>query len=115
MPRVKRGVTTKARHNRLLKRTEGFRMTYNRLVKRAHEADLHAGQYAFAGRKLKKRDMRSIWIVRLNAVLRESGHKYSTFINALAKKEMKLNRKTLSQMAFEDPKGFSNLVQKVMG
>jgi large subunit ribosomal protein L20 len=115
MPRVKRGVTTKARHKRLLKRTEGFRMTYNRLIRRAHEADLHAGQYAFAGRKLKKRDMRSIWIVRLNGVLRDSGAKYSTFINALKKQDIQLNRKTLSQMAFEDPKGFSQLVQKVMG
>ena len=114
MPRVKRGVTTKARHHRLFKRTEGFRMSYNRLVRRAHEADLHAGQYAFAGRKLKKRDMRSIWIVRLNGSLRDSGYKYSTFIDTLNKKEIKLNRKILAQMAFEDPKGFTQLVQKVM-
>lgn len=115
MPRVKRGVTTRARHNRLLKRTEGFRMTYNRLVKRAREADLHAGEYAFAGRKRKKRDMRSIWIIRMNGVLREMGFKYSTFMNAMKKKNMLLNRKVLSQMAFEDAKGFNSLVQQVMG
>ena len=115
MPRVKRGVTTKARHKRLFKRTEGYRMTYNRLVKRAREADLHAGQYAFAGRKLKKRDMRSICIVRLNGFLREHGYKYSIFIDALKKSGMLLNRKTLSQLAFEDPKGFKNLVQQVLG
>lgn len=110
MARVKRGMTSKAKHKRLLKRTEGYRMTNNRLVQRAREADLHAGQYAFAGRKMKKRTMRYLWIARINGALREQGFKYSTFMNALKKKNINLDRKMLSTMVLEDPKAFTNLV-----
>lgn len=114
MPRVKRGVISRSRHNRLLQRTEGYRMTYSKLVKRAREADLHAGQYAFAGRKLRKREMRSIWIVRMNGVLRDMGFRYSAFINELKKKNIGVNRKVLSQLAFEDKASFKKLITEVM-
>lgn len=113
MSRVKRGVTSRARHNRLLKRVEGYRMTNNRLVQRAREADLHAGQYAYHGRKLRKRDMRSLWIARISGALRLEGLKYSTFMSALKKKEIALDRKMLATMVSEDPKGFTQLMGMV--
>lgn len=113
MSRVKRGVTTKARHKRLLDRTEGYRMTNNRLVQRAREADLHAGTYAYMGRKLRKRDMRSLWIVRISGALRAQGMKYSEFMSALKKKQIELDRKTLATMLLEDPKAFNTVVSMV--
>jgi large subunit ribosomal protein L20 len=113
MARVKRGMTSKARHKRLLQRTEGYRMTNNRLVQRAREADLHAGQYAFAGRKNRKRDMRSLWIVRISGALREKGLRYGEFMNALKKKNIELDRKILATMVLEDPKSFTTLVGMV--
>ncbi len=113
MSRVKRGVTSRARHNRLLKRVEGYRMTNNRLVQRAREADLHAGQYAYHGRKLRKRDMRSLWITRISGALRLEGLKYSTFMAALKKKEINLDRKMLATMVLEDPKSFTQLMGMV--
>ncbi len=113
MSRVKRGVTSRARHNRLLKRVEGYRMTNNRLVQRAREADLHAGQYAYHGRKLRKRDMRSLWIARISGALRAEGLKYSTFMAALKKKEIALDRKMLATMVLEDPKSFTQLMGMV--
>ncbi|MDQ3098451.1 MAG: 50S ribosomal protein L20 [bacterium] len=113
MSRVKRGVTSRARHNRLLKRVEGYRMTNNRLIQRAREADLHAGQYAYHGRKLRKRDMRSLWIARISGALRLEGLKYSTFMAALKKKEITLDRKMLSTMIIEDPKSFTQIMGMV--
>jgi large subunit ribosomal protein L20 len=113
MSRVKRGVTTHARHKRLLKRTEGYRMTNNRLVQRAREADLHAGQYAYAGRKLRKRDMRMLWIARISGALRENGMKYSVFMDTLKKKNIELDRKTLAVMIAEDQKAFKQLLTSI--
>jgi large subunit ribosomal protein L20 len=113
MSRVKRGVTSRARHNRLLKRVEGYRMTNNRLVQRAREADLHAGQYAYHGRKLRKRDMRSLWIARISGALRLEGMKYSTFMAALKKMQITLDRKMLATMIIEDPKSFTQIMGMV--
>ena len=113
MSRVKRGVTTRARHKRLLKRTEGYRMTNNRLVQRAREADLHAGSYAFAGRKARKRDMRMLWIARISGALREQGLRYGDFMHALKTKNIELDRKTLATLILEDPKAFNTLVGMV--
>jgi large subunit ribosomal protein L20 len=113
MSRVKRGVTTKARHKRLLSRTEGYRMTNNRLVQRAREADLHAGSYAFAGRKNRKRDMRMLWIARINGALRDQGMRYGDFMHALKVKNIGLDRKMLATMVLEDPRSFTNLVGMV--
>lgn len=113
MTRVKRGVTTGRRHKRLLNRTKGFRMTKNRLVQAAHEADLHAGQYAFAGRKRRKRDMRILWITRVSGALQEYGLSYSKFIHLMAEKKVGLNRKILSYLIVNQPSAFSKIVKEV--
>ena len=108
--RVKSGVDTRRKHKKVLKLASGYWMTRHKQFKKAKEAVLHAGQYAYHGRKLKKRDLRKLWITRLNAALREEGSKYSQFINDLKKKNISLNRKVLAQIAFEKPKTFQNIV-----
>ena len=111
--RVKTGFTRKRRHNKVLTRTKGMRMTKGRLYKVSKEADLHAGQYAFIGRKLKKRDFRRLWITRLSAALTKHNLSYSVFINKLKKAEIKLNRKVLSELALHDPAAFDQLLEQV--
>lgn len=113
MVRVKGGMTTRRRHKKVLKMVKGYWMTRHKQFKKAKEAVLHAGEYAFAGRKLKKRDFRSLWIVRLNAVLRSLGLTYSKFISLLRNKKIALDRKVLSQIAVEYPNIFKNIVEKV--
>jgi large subunit ribosomal protein L20 len=115
MPRVKSGFTRHRRHKKVLKLTKGFRGTNNRLFKRAKEALLHAGQYAFIGRKLRKRDFRKLWILRINAGLTktETNLKYSRFIKALKDNKIELNRKMLSELAVIDFSTFKKIVQKV--
>ena len=88
-------------------------MTRHKQFKKAKEAVLHAGEYAFAGRKLKKRDFRTLWIIRLNAALRELGLTYSKFINLLSTKKIELDRKVLSQIVVEHPEVFKKIVEKV--
>jgi large subunit ribosomal protein L20 len=112
MPRVKTGTTRRKRHKKVLKRTKGFRGTNSRLYKRAREADLHAGQYAYIGRKLRKRDMRKLWIMRINAALEkvEATFNYSRFINALKQAKIELNRKMLAEIAVKDEKAFKTIV-----
>lgn len=114
MTRVKTGPTKRARHNKVLARTSGFRMTKNRLYKVAHEAYMHALQYAFEGRRKKKGDFRGLWITRINAALRaiNADYSYSTFINNLNKANIKLNRKTLADLAVNDPTAFAAIVKK---
>jgi large subunit ribosomal protein L20 len=99
------------RHNKILQLAKGYRMTKHRLYKVAHEAVIHAGQYAFAGRKLKKRDLRSLWIVRINAALEGFGISYSAFIGALKKTHIELDRKILSELATNQPKVFKQIVK----
>jgi large subunit ribosomal protein L20 len=99
------------RHNKILKLARGYRMTKHRLYKVAHEAVNHAGQYAFAGRKLKKRDLRALWIVRINGALAEMGIKYSAFISQLKKSNIALDRKILSDLVSSDPKTFAEVVK----
>lgn len=101
------------RHNKLLKLAKGYRMTRNRLYKVAKEAVTHAGQYAFAGRRLKRRDLRSTWIIRLNAALRPLGITYSKFIPALKKANITLDRKILAELAVHQPQIFTQIVDKV--
>ncbi len=115
MSRVKTGVVRRKSHKRILARTKGFRMTKNRLIKVAIEADLHAGQYAYHGRKLRKRDFRSLWIVRLNAALRQIDEKlkYSRFIKALKDKKILLDRKVLADIALRDEATFKKIVEAV--
>lgn len=87
-------------------------MSKNRLYKVAHEALLHAGQYAYIGRRLRKRDLRRLWILRINAALREQGLSYSKFIPLLKKAKINLNRKMLSFLAVKDPESFKTVVDR---
>lgn len=112
MPRVKTGTTRKNRHKKILKANKGFRRTNSKLYKRAHEAYLHSGAYAYVGRKKRKRDMRKLWIMRINAGLKQINPKfaYSRFIKALKDANIDLNRKMLAELAATNFKAFSDVV-----
>jgi len=111
--RIKGGVNTRKRHKKVLKAAKGYWMTRHKQFKKAKEATLHAGEYAFAGRKDKKRDFRRLWIIRINAAVREMGLTYNLFIKKLADKKIVLDRKILSQLAVEKPQVFNKIVEKV--
>lgn len=115
MARTKTGFARRRSHKKLLSRTKGYRMTKNRLVKVAREADLHAGQYAFAGRRLRKRDFRRLWITRLSAAIKAIDEKlnYSTIINKLKKANVLLDRKVLADIALKDAPTFAAIVEKI--
>ena len=113
MPRIKRGVKARERHKKFIKLAKGYRMTRSKLFRRAHEAVIRAGEHAFKGRKEKKRNLRRLWIVRLNGALTNHNINYSLFINSLKKANINLNRKTLSEMAINDPKAFDQVVNSV--
>jgi large subunit ribosomal protein L20 len=100
------------RHRKILARAKGFRQARRTRIQTAKEAVLHAGAYAYAGRKLKRRDLKSLWIVRINAALREQGVSYSKFISALKKEKIELDRKVLSEIAFSDPETFKSIVKE---
>lgn len=112
--RVKTGYTRHRHHKKVLARTKGMRMSKNRLYKVAREADLHAGQYAYVGRKNRKRDMRRLWIIRINAALTTyaDGLKYSRFIAALKKVRIEVDRKILADLAVKNPVAFKIVVDK---
>lgn len=112
--RVKRGVTSRRKHKKILKATKGYRGAAGKAFKRAKEAWIHAGQHAYRSRRQKKRDYRSLWIVRINAVLDAMGYSYSKFIGALKKKNIMLDRKVLSEMALSHEAAFKSLVKEVM-
>ena len=111
MTRVKNGVTTKARHKKVLKAAKGYFGSKHRLYKTAKEQLMHSGQYAFRDRRQKKREFRKLWIVRINAACRENEISYSRFIEGLNKAGVEVNRKMLSEIAIADPKAFSELVK----
>ncbi len=111
--RVKRGVTTHKKHKKILKLAKGYRGGRSKLIKEAKTAVMHAGADAYRGRKQKKRDARSLWIIRINAALSTHNVSYNKFIDTLKKKNIELDRKVLSQIALEDPKAFEELVKKV--
>ena len=111
--RVKGGPASRRKHKKVLKATKGYRMTRSKLWRSANQAYLHAGDYAFAGRKLRRRDFRKLWIKRINAALTPYELKYSRFIKLLTDKNIKLNRKSLAELALNDPKSFENLIKKV--
>ena len=111
--RIKTGPTRKRKHRKVLKQAKGFRMTKGRLYKVSKEAVLHAGQYAFIGRKRKKRETRKLWIQRINAALKTHELSYSRFINQLKKKNIILDRKILADLAVSDNQTFSSLVTEV--
>ena len=101
------------RHKKVLEMAKGYRMARHRLYKVAREATVHAGQYAFAGRHLRRRDLRSLWILRINAALRELGLTYSKFIPALKKAGIQIDRKILADLAVRQPQVFKSIVAKV--
>jgi len=113
MTRVKSGIITKKKHKKVLKLAKGYWQTRHKQFKKAKEAVLHAGAYAFAGRKKRKNDFRQLWIIRINAALNQYGIKYSRFINLLHKKKVILDRKILSQIAIDYPKVFEKIVADV--
>ena len=112
MSRVKRGVVAKARHKKVLKQAKGYRGARSRLYKVARQAVDKAGQYAYRDRRQRKRQFRSLWIVRINAAARENGISYSRFIAGLNKARVELDRKTLSELAVCDKAAFAALVQR---
>ena len=110
MARIKMGVTTRRRHNKVLELTKGQRATRHLLYKRAHEAMLHSLNYAYTHRRERKGDMRRIWITRINAACRANGMTYSQLMVAIKNAEYELNRKTLADMAIRGPEAFGQLI-----
>ncbi|AGF49000.1 50S ribosomal protein L20 [Candidatus Kinetoplastidibacterium galati] len=113
MPRVKRGVTAHARHKKVIKAAKGYLGRRGNVFRVAKQAVMRAGQYAYRDRRNKKRTFRSLWITRINAAVREHNLNYSTFMAGLKRIMIEIDRKVLSDMAVNDKKGFSFLVQKV--
>jgi len=113
MPRVKRGTTHVKRRKNILAKTKGYRYGRKNLIKLAKTAINKAGQHAYRDRKKKKGDFRRLWNVQINAATRMNGMTYSTFINALKKKDIALDRKILAQIANEHPELFAKIVKSV--
>jgi large subunit ribosomal protein L20 len=111
MARVKRGVTAHKRHKRLLNAAEGRKGTNRKLIKRAHESQLHALAYATRDRKQRKRDMRELWIIRINAAARLNGTTYGKLIAGLKKANVDLDRKTLADIAVRDAATFGAIAE----
>lgn len=109
--RIKRGVNAVKKRRAILKSAKGYRGAKSKLYRVAREAVMKSGQYAYVGRKLRKRDMRSLWITRINAACRLNGVSYSVFINGLKKANVDLNRKMLADIAVTDAKAFTKLVE----
>jgi large subunit ribosomal protein L20 len=115
MARVKRGVTAHRRHKRLLNAAEGRKGTRSRLVKPAREALLHAMAYATRDRKARKRDMRQLWVIRINAGARAHGVTYGAFVHGLKKADVALDRKILADIAVRDDATFGRIVEVARG
>lgn len=113
MTRVKGGFRAHRKHKKVLEKAVGYRLSRSTNFKRAQEAVLRAGEHIFHGRKLRKRDMRSLWISRISAGLFESELNYSNFISGLKKVNIDLNRKMLAELAFSDKSAFGQLIEKV--
>lgn len=113
MPRVKGGTRTRRRHNKILKLAEGFRGSKSRHFRAANEQVTHALAYAYRDRRNRKRDMRSLWIVRINAAARQQGLSYSQFMNLLKQHHVTLDRKMLADLAVRDPAVFEQIVNEV--
>ena len=113
MSRVKRGVTARARHKKLLAEAKGYRGRRSSVYRVAKEAVMKAGQYAYRDRRNKKRVFRALWITRINAATRELGMSYSVFMNGLKKAAIELDRKVLADMAVADKPAFAAIVDRV--
>lgn len=112
MPRVKRGVTAHARHKKVLKKAKGYYGARSRTYKVAKQAVTKAGQYAYRDRRQRKRQFRSLWIVRINAASKAQGLSYSRFINGLQLANIELDRKVLADLAVNDKPAFAALVEQ---
>ena len=112
MPRVKGGTATRRRHKKILKLTKGQYGTRHRLFKRANEAMMKSLWYAYRDRRQRRRDLRRLWITRINAAARLNGMTYSRFIHALKQAEIELDRKSLADIAVRDPETFSQIVEE---
>lgn len=115
MARVKRGVNAKKRHKKVLKQAKGYFGAKSKLFRPANQAVMKSLNYAYIGRKLRKRDFRKLWIARINAAARLNGMSYSKFISGLKKANIEVNRKMLSEMAIHDAEGFAKLVEIAKG
>ena len=112
MARIKGATMTRKRRNKVLKMAKGYYGSKAKLFKTAKQAVMKSGQYAYIGRKLKKRDFRRLWITRINAAAKMNGMNYSTLINGLKKADINLNRKMLSEIAISDPAAFTAICEK---
>jgi len=113
MARTKRGVISKAKHKKVFKAVKGQTVEEKNTIRVARQAMEKAMQYAYRDRKAKKREFRSLWIQRINAGVRMEGLTYSRFINGLAKSKIKLDRKVLAELAYNNPEAFKSIVKKV--
>ena len=113
MTRVKNGVQTKRRHKKILKEASGYFGSKHRLYKTAKEQLMHSGQYAYRDRKQKKRDFRKLWITRINAACRLNDISYSKFMNGLRVNGVEIDRKSLAELAVNEPTVFASLVEQV--
>ena len=113
MPRVKRGVTARARHKKVTDAATGYRGRRKNVFRIAKEAVMRAGQYAYRDRRNKKRVFRALWIARINAAVREEGMTYSVFIKKLQEKGIELDRKVLADLAMNNPETFKGLINSV--
>ncbi len=112
MPRVKRGVTSHAKHKKVLKKAKGYYGARSRTFKVANQAVTKAGQYAYRDRRQRKRQFRALWIVRINAASKELGLSYSRFMNGLKLADIELDRKVLADLAVNDKPAFTALVEQ---
>jgi large subunit ribosomal protein L20 len=112
MPRVKRSVTARARHRKVLANAKGYRGARKNIYRVAKQAVMKAGQYAYRDRRQRKRQFRALWIVRINAAARLSGISYSQMINGLSKAAVEIDRKVLADMAVNDKPGFESLAER---
>ncbi len=112
MARVKRGVIARRRHKKVLKRAKGYYNARRKVYRVANQAVIKAGQYAYRDRRQRKRDFRSLWIVRINAAARECGLSYSRFINGLKKANISMDRKVLADLAVRDKAAFAQIAEQ---
>ena len=115
MARVKRGVTAKARHRKVLDQAKGYYNARRKVYRAAKQAVIKAGQYAFRDRRVRKREFRALWITRINAAARANGLSYSRLMNGLSRAQIEVDRKVLSELAIREPAAFAAIVEQAKG
>ncbi len=113
MTRVKKGFTKRKKHKKILTAAKGYRGSRSSLVRTAKEATMHAGEYAFAGRKQRKRQKRRLWITKINAALKNEGGSYNKFVKGLSEAKIQVDRKILADLAVSDPSVFKQIISKL--